>query len=149
MDPELLTWIIIAAAFAVLEAATVAFFAQYFALGAIAAAIVAWQGGGIEWQLVAFTVTGVVLMALTRPILKRRLEAPDFHTNVNRMVGKRGVVTIAIDNDANTGQIRVGSEYWTARWPEQTPGTTIPVDARVEILAIEGVTARVAPIEAP
>lgn len=149
VDPQLLTWIIIAAAFAVLEAATVAFFAQYFAIGAVAGAIVAWQGGDVKWQLLAFAVTAAVLMALTRPFLKRRLESPDYHTNVHGMVGRRGIVTIPIDNDSNTGQIRVGSEYWTARWPEDTPGLTIPVDARVEIVAVEGVTARVKPIQVP
>lgn len=147
MDSELVLWIILIAAFAVLEMATMAFVALYFALGAAAAAVVAWVGGELWLQLVAFAVTGLALMFVTRPLLKRKLESPDIHTNVDRMVGKRGVVTIAIDNDANTGQIRVGTEYWTARWPEDAPGALIPVDGRVEIIAVEGVTARVRPIE--
>lgn len=145
MDPELVLWIILAAAFAVLEIATMAFVALYFAVGSIVAAVVAWLGGGLPAQLLAFAVTGAVLMALTRPLLKRRLESPDMPTNVDRMVGRSGIVTIPIDNDASTGQIRVGTEYWTARWPEDARGGTIPVDARVKIVAVEGVTARVLP----
>ena len=147
MESQLILWIVLAAAFAVLEIATMAFVALYFSVGALVAALIAWGDGPMAVQLVAFAGTGLVLMALTRPILKRKLESPDIPTNVDRMVGKRGIVTIAIDNDANTGQIRVGTEYWTARWPEATPGTTIPVDAKVEIIAVEGVTARVAPLQ--
>jgi membrane protein implicated in regulation of membrane protease activity len=140
-------WIVLAAAFAVLEIATMAFVSLYFAVGAVAAGIVAWADGPLWLQLFAFAATGLILMVITRPLLKRKLEAPSVPTNVDRMVGKRAIVTIAIDNDANTGQIRVGTEYWTARWPEAAPGAVIPVDARVEIVAVEGVTARVAPLE--
>lgn len=148
MDSELVLWIILAATFAVLEIATMAFVSLYFALGSAAAAIVAAFDGGLEWQLLAFAVTGVLLMVATRPLLKRRLESPDVHTNVDRLVGKGGIVTITIDNDLNTGQIRVGTEYWTARWPENEVGAPIPVDTRVEVLAVEGVTARVRPRDA-
>lgn len=143
MDSHLVLWIVLAAAFIALEVATMAFVAIYFALGAIAAAIVAWLDGGLEWQLLAFSVAGIALLALTRGLLKRTLESPDIATNVDRMVGKGGIVTIPIDNDASTGQIRVGTEYWTARWPEDQNGGTIGVDERVTIVAVEGVTARV------
>jgi membrane protein implicated in regulation of membrane protease activity len=146
MESQIILWIVLAAAFAVLELATMAFVSLYFAIGSVAAAVIAWLDGPLWLQLLAFAATGIVLMAITRPFLKRKLEAPDIPTNVSRMVGRRGIVTIAIDNDANTGQIRVGTEYWTARWPEATAGAMIPVDAKVEIVAVEGVTARVVPL---
>ena len=109
----------------------------------MAAGIVAASGLGPTWQLLAFAVTTGVLMLLTRPVLKKRLESPDVLTNVNRMIGKGGIVTIAIDNDMNTGQIRVGTEYWTARLPEGSEAASVPVDAKVRVLSVEGVTARV------
>ncbi len=145
MDSYTILWIILAAGFVAIEVATVAFIALYFALGSVAAAIVAWQDGGLAWQLTAFGVCGIVLMLLTRPVLKRSLESPDVPMNVDRMVGKGGIVTIAIDNELNTGQIRVGTEYWTARTPEDSPGMRIAVDERVTIVAVQGVTARVLP----
>ena len=147
MDDYLVFWIVLFAVFAVLEIVTMAFVSIYFAIGALAAAIVAWLDGDLVWQLLAFSVTGIVLLAATRPVLKRKLESPTIATNVHRLVGKSGIVTIPVDNDANTGQIRVGTEYWTARWPENDRTGTIAVDAKVRILAIEGVTARVEPIE--
>lgn len=145
MEGYVILWIAIAAGFVIIEVVTMAFVAVYFAVGAGVAALVAWLGGGLTWQLLAFAATGVVLMAITRPLLKRKLESPNIPTNVDRMRGKGGIVTIAIDNMANTGQIRVGTEYWTARVAEGLPEQVIPVDARVTVQTVEGATARVLP----
>lgn len=145
MDSYLLLWIILAVGFAVIEISTLAFVALYFCLGSIAAAVVAGMDGELVWQLVAFIATGVVLLALTRPVLKHRLESPDVPMNVDRMVGKGGIVTIPVDNDLNTGQVRVGTEYWTARMPEDSTMGPLAADTRVTIVSVEGVTARVLP----
>lgn len=147
VDPWLITWIVLAALFAVTELATVAFVALYLSLGAAVAAIIAALDGGLPWQLLGFILTGGVLLVLTRPVLKKRLELPDVLTNVHRVIGRTGMVTIPVDNNSNTGQIRIGTEYWTARTPEDVHGATIPVDARVRVLTIEGVTARVEAID--
>lgn len=150
MEAYVILWIAVAAGFIILEVVTMAFVAMYFAVGAAVAALVAWLDLGLAWQLLAFAATGIVLMVLTRPLLKGKLESPDIATNVDRMAGKGGIVTIAIDNDANTGQIRVGTEYWTARLVDGAPEQVIPVDARVTVQSIEGVTARVLPrVESP
>lgn len=150
MEAYVILWIAVAAGFIILEVVTMAFVAMYFAVGAGVAALVAWLDLGLVWQLLAFAATGIVLMALTRPLLKGKLESPDVATNVDRMTGKGGIVTIAIDNDANTGQIRVGTEYWTARLVDGAPEQVIPVDARVTVQTVEGVTARVLPrVESP
>lgn len=145
MESYVILWGAIAAGFVIVEVVSMAFVAIYFAIGAGVAAAVAATDAGLAWQLLAFAATGAVLMALTRPVLKRKLESPDVATNVDRMTGKGGIVTIAIDNDANTGQIRVGTEYWTARAADEQPELVIPVDARVVVQSVEGVTARVLP----
>jgi membrane protein implicated in regulation of membrane protease activity len=145
MEQWEIIWAVAAAFFIVVEVVTVTFVSVYFGVGALAAMVVALAGGSVPWQFVAFAVTGVVLMVLTRPFLKKRLESPDVPTNVNLLVGKGGIVTITIDNDANTGQIRVGTEYWTARLPEELADQVVPVDTRVLVESVEGVTARVRP----
>lgn len=138
-----LVWGAAAAVFVIIEVVTVTFVAVYFAIGAAAATAIALGDGSFGVQLAAFSITGVLLMLATRPLLKKKLESPDIPTNVNRMVGKGGIVTITIDNDANTGQIRVGTEYWTARMVDADADRVVPVDERVVVDAIEGVTARV------
>lgn len=149
MEDWMIIWAVAAAAFVIVEVVTVTFVAIYFAVGAAVAALVAYMGGGFALQLLAFALTGIALMVMTRPVLKRKLEAPDIATNVDRMVGKGGIVTIPIDNDANTGQIRVGTEYWTARVAGDGEGVVLPVDTRVVVQNVEGVTARVLARETP
>jgi membrane protein implicated in regulation of membrane protease activity len=140
-----LVWGAAAALFVLVELATVTFVAIYFAIGSAAAAVVALLGGGVGWQMAAFSATGIALLLLTRPFFKQKLESPDVPTNVNRLIGKGGIVTITIDNDANTGQIRVGTEYWTARMPADDAERVVPVDTRVVVEHVEGVTALVRP----
>jgi membrane protein implicated in regulation of membrane protease activity len=53
-------------------------------------------------------------------------------------------VTIAVDNHANTGQVRVGSEYWTARTPSDD-NPPIAAGTLVVIESVAGVTVRVVP----
>ncbi|MBC7462094.1 MAG: NfeD family protein [Thermoleophilia bacterium] len=149
MDSALLVWIVIVALFAVTEIATTAFVAIYLALGAGGAAAIAAFGGGYGLQFGVFVLVGVLLMVLTRPFIKRKLETPDMPMNVDKVVGKTGIVTIAVDNDSNTGQIRVGTEFWTARRPEETlEGGALAAGSRVRVISVAGVTARVEPIAA-
>ena len=144
METQLIVWIALAAGFAVLELATMAFVAMYFALGSIAAALVAWGDGSLTWQIAAFVLASVVLMLATRPFFKKRLESPDVPTNVYQVIGKSGIITIPIDNHANTGQIRIGTEFWTARLSDSAGADdVVGVDEKVRVLAVEGVTARV------
>lgn len=145
MDSWLIIWIVLAVAFAVTELATMAFVALYFALGAVVAAVVAGMGGNVTWQILAFVVSGVLLLALTRPLLKSRLEGETLLTNVHSVVGKGGYVTIPINNAANTGQIRIGSEFWTARLDAASTVTSLDVETPVTVLRVEGVTAWVTP----
>lgn len=141
-ETAVIIWVVITVALAAVEMLTLAFVALYFALGALAAAVVAGSGGSMEWQLLAFGAVSLVLLGLTRPFLTRRIQHPEIATNVNTLVGKHGIVTLTIDNDASSGQIRVGTEYWTARAAEEA---TAPIaeGERVRVQDVVGVTARV------
>lgn len=137
----LVVWAAIAVAFMVLEMMTMAFVALYVSAGALAALAAALVGGNVVVQVAAFSLFGAVLLVLTRPVIMRRLQKDEIPSNVHWLVGKRGIVTIEIDADAGTGQIRVGTEHWTAA-PTGGDGV-IPVDAKVEVVEVEGVTALV------
>ncbi len=149
MEPDqmIIMWGAIAVAFVVLEITTMAFVALYVAAGSLVALLVAVAGGALPMQIVAFSIAGVALLALTRPIIMRRLQKDEIPTNVHWLVGKRGIVTIEIDADAGTGQIRVGTEHWTAA-PESGSGV-IAVDDKVDVARVEGVTAMVRPLTEP
>lgn len=145
-EQAIVLWVVIFVLAAATEMFTMAFVAMYVGLGAAAAAVAAWLDYGTVGQLVAFGVVGVVLLLATRPFLARRLQHPEIMTNVHVLVGKRGVVTVTVDDTANTGQIRVGTEYWTARHADGMDGAAIPEGGKVEVVEVSGVTARVRPV---
>lgn len=65
-------------------------------------------------------------------------------TNAGRIVGQKGIVTEAVENDQGKGQVNVSGSIWTARSMDQT---VIPKGASVLVDAIEGVKLIVHPIE--
>jgi membrane protein implicated in regulation of membrane protease activity len=140
MDPWLI-WLIIGVVLIVGEIATNAFVLLYFGVGALAASGAAALGADTLVQTLVFGLVSVVLLALTRPLIIKNLRLPDVKSNVHDLVGRTAIVTIAVDNDENTGQVRLGTEFWTAR--AATDGETFPVDTKVSIVDVDGVTALV------
>ena len=126
-------WLIALVIFLVIEAATLGLATIWFAGGAL----VAMCGAGIVIQIVLFLVVSLVLLFFTRPLAVRFLNKDTLKTNVDRVVGMEGVVTEEISNLAGTGKVSLGGNMWTAR--TENEGGTIPVDAVVTVLRVEGV----------
>ena len=103
----------------------------------LVALIAAMCGAGIVIQIVLFLVVSLVLLFFTRPFAVRFLNKDTLKTNVDRVVGMEGVVTEEISNLAGTGKVSIGGNMWTAR--TENEGGTIPVDAVVTVLRVEGV----------
>ena len=120
-----------------LLAATLGLATIWFAGGALVALIAAMCGAGIVIQIVLFLVVSLVLLFFTRPFAVRFLNKDTLKTNVDRVVGMEGVVTEEISNLAGTGKVSIGGNMWTAR--TENEGGTIPVDAVVTVLRVEGV----------
>ena len=130
-------WLIALVVFLVIEAATLGLATIWFAGGARVALIAAMCGAGIVIQIVLFLVVSLVLLFFTRPLAVRFLNKDTLKTNVDRVVGMEGVVTEEISNLAGTGKVSLGGNMWTAR--TENEGGTIPVDAVVTVLRVEGV----------
>ena len=117
-------WIGALVVFVVAEAVTVSLVSIWFALGSLAALIVAFAGGETWLQVLLFAgVSGVVLAAL-RPAAKKWLVTKRRPTNSDRVLGKRCTVTEDIDNILGTGAVYVDGKTWTARSKD---GERIPV----------------------
>jgi len=143
----LVVWIVAALALFGIEATTVSFVALYFGVGALVSALAAALGAGLAVQLLVFSVVSVLSLLSTRRWVSRSLmRVPVVKSNVNSLVGRRGVVTHPITAAAGRGQIRVGTEYWSAR-PYMEGSDDIPAGEDVEILAVEGVSALVLPLD--
>ena len=129
--------------FIVTEAATVNMVSTWFALGALAALIVALLGGEIWLQVLVFITVSAVTLGLLRPIAQKHFTPRLTRTNVDAIVGKTCLCVTAIDNLTSTGQVKIGDVEWTAR---STTGEPIPVGMQVTVDRVEGVKVYVTPV---
>lgn len=137
-------WLVLLVVFLIVEAFTVATVSLWFAGGALAALVVALVSGPVWLQAALFLAVSAVLLACLRPLVRKHFTPKIHSTNVDAVVGKRGYVTVSIDNDAASGTVKLGGMEWTAR---SADGKRIEAGTLVEVCRIEGVKAIVSPAE--
>lgn len=138
-------WLVVALVLIGIEVATLTFVAFYPALGALAAGVVGLFGGGIGIQFAVFAVVTVATLLLTRKPLRRMMHnTPLVASNADTVLGKRAVVIVAIEEGpGQRGQVRVGTEHWSARAEDERP---IAEGVTVEVSRIDGVALVVRPV---
>ncbi len=141
----LAVWLVVALLLVGAELATLAFVALYLAVGAVGAGIASIAGAELPLQILVFAIVSVASLVLTRkPLMRTLRKTPSVLSNAPNMVGKRAVVTVAVDaGPGQRGQVRVGTEFWSARSESENPigeGTT------VEVAGIDGVALVVRPV---
>ena len=87
-------------------------------------------------QRTIFVVLSLSLLILTRPMAVRYRKGSRTKTNADSLIGRTAVVTQAVNNLAQSGEVLIADVSWTAR--SRTEGV-IPEGSVVRICAIEGV----------
>ncbi|HEX9096547.1 MAG TPA: NfeD family protein [Candidatus Dormibacteraeota bacterium] len=134
-------WIIVAVAFAIAEVVTVAFFAVFLSLGALAAAIVSLLGFDLLVQAIVLGVIGVVGIFAARPFLVERLHIGSrrLESGAQSMVGQRAVLTDPILASA-PGHVKIAGELWPAITEDGSPlpvaTPVIVTDLRSTVLVV-------------
>jgi membrane protein implicated in regulation of membrane protease activity len=142
--PAWLIWLAIAAALGTVEMVTLAFAAGLMASAAVAAAVVAGLGGGLEAQALAFAATSFASLAVVLPLARRRVVTQGaYRSGTEALIDGPAVVVTQVD--AMSGTVRIGGEVWSARAYDET--LVIPEGARVSVFEIVGATALVYPRE--
>ncbi len=129
-------WLILLVILVAGEAITVGLTFIWFAVGAVGGLLTAVLGGPIWLQVVVFLLLSALTLVLVRPAAARLLTPGLSPTNADRVLSQIALVTEEIDNIAETGQVKLFGQVWTAR---SENGEVIPVQTRVRILRIEGV----------
>ena len=138
-------WVVLAAVLIVLEIFTAGFFMLPFGVGAgVAAAVAFFEPEAFVWQWAVFIVSSAMLLVVLRRFAQRITHEPPEKVGVDRVLGKTGTVIEELSSDPSRGRVRVGTEEWRARTPEDS---TVPVDAKVIIERIEGTRLIVVPAE--
>ena len=135
-------WILLAVLFAAGEVMSMGFFLAPFAVGALAGALAELAGATAALSVIVFLVTSGLLFGFVRPIARRHLRTPaQLRTGTAALIGQTAMVTQRVDNDAQTGSVKLGGELWTARsWDDDE---VIEAGKRVNVVEIQGATALV------
>lgn len=131
-----LIWFIIAVLLILIEANTFNLVTIWFAIGAIATMFVSIFAHDIIWlQLIVFLATSILMVLTIRNYAVKKLKSQSIKTNVNSLIGKKAMVTEAIEK-FKYGLVKVNGNYWTAK---AETNETIDKGEIVEIIDIRGV----------
>ena len=131
-------WLILAGVFFVIEAFTIGFLVFWFGIGALFAMIVSLFTNNIIIQSAVFIISSTILLFFTRPFINKFSNNTNVQTNAYSILGKKGIVTKTIDPISGKGQIKVGSEVWSAK---SLNNSKLEEGLEVEVVEIEGVKA--------
>lgn len=133
-----LCWLGLMIIFCALEGLTVTLVSLWFAVGAMAALMVSFLFKSLMVQSFVFALVSLVCLCMVRPIAQRMMPAKGKHipTNADRLLGREGIVTEAIDNVNAVGEVKVAGQAWSARSEQDIP---LEKGAKVRVLRIEGV----------
>ena len=137
MEKYMLTfWIVMLIAFVIIEASTAQLLTIWFAVGALAALISQMLGADVWLQWLIFVAVSAVVVAATRPLVKKYARPKIQPTNADRCIGQTAVVTEDIDNISGKGAAKVNGIEWSAR---SETGEIIKAGETVTVVKIDGV----------
>lgn len=128
-------WLILFFVLLVIEIMTINLVSIWFAIGSLVSCIVSLFTKNVNIQILVFAVVSVIVLLIMKPFVKSVRSRKIEPTNLDRIVGKIGVVTDLVKPLEN-GEIKVDGKKWTAVSKKE-----LAVGTRVKILKIDGVKA--------
>lgn len=138
-------WLAVALAFGVGEVSTLAFYALFVVLGALAAAAAAQLGLSLAGQVIVFAAVSVLGVLAARPPLMKYLQGrrgPLVLSGAESMIGEEAPVVDAIIDAHHPGHVRLHGENWPALGDG---GQSIPAGSTVRVTGLKQATLLVAP----
>ncbi|MEZ5426163.1 MAG: NfeD family protein [Pyrinomonadaceae bacterium] len=147
MDLAWVLWVILGIALIIAETFTFGFVLFWFGIGALAAGLAAWLGGGFGLQFLVFAIVSIALTAMSRTIFANYYSHGDadlIKTGVDKLPGQIGTVTTMSKGALNEGAVKVYGSTWTA-FP--VDGSTPLVEGeKVVVERVEGASIYVRPM---
>lgn len=135
-------WTVFAIVMGIGEVFTAGFFLLPFAIGAGAAAILAWFGANVLAQWLVFFGISIFSLAYLRRFIGRQDEIDQPRVGANRWIGSEGVVLEAIDPHSGAGMVRILNEEWRA-----TALSPISTGSRIIVTEVQGARLMVEQLE--
>lgn len=128
-------WFIAIFVFVLIEVFTASLVTIWFVGGAIVAWLLSIIHIGPIAQIIVFFGVSIALLIYTRPILENLMKYKKIPTNLDTLIGAKGIVTDSI-TEYHVGEVKVEGKYWSAK---SITGDSIDVGEEVEIMKIDGV----------
>lgn len=138
-------WLIAAGIFFIAEIMTVGFMIFWLGIAALVVTVISLFVDNIFIQMAIFVVLSAILLLLTKPFIDKFVTKKDdkVATNAFSIIGKEAKVIKKTDSVTKLGQIKVGTETWTAK---DTNDGVLEEGEIVKIDSIDGVKAIVSKI---
>lgn len=117
----------------IIELMTVNLTTIWFVVSGLVALCISFINNNFALQFGVFVILGIVLLITTRPFLQRFLCYKKEKTNVDRIIGMKGIVTEEIRKNT-VGEVKVDGKKWSAQANHK-----IKVGSTVRVLSIDGV----------
>lgn len=130
-------WLIFFIILVIIELITVNLVTIWFALGALITSLVSLYTTDTVILLAFFVITSLLLLILTKPVVKKLKVKNVVATNLDQVIGKTGIVSVPIEKD-KIGEVKVLGKTWSAYSDKE-----ISKDKKVKILSISGVKLKV------
>lgn len=137
MVEVVIIWTVLLVVLVAIEVATMGLTTIWFAAGALVATIAAACNAPLFIQIALFLIVSVLMLVFTRPVAVKYFNKDRVRTNVESLVGQKGIVTGEINNLKGCGQVTLNGMEWTARSVLQ--GCVIPEGSVVVVKEIHGV----------
>ena len=134
-------WLAIIILLIIVEAMSVNLTTIWFVVSGLVALLLSFLVGNFIIEFAVFTILGLILLITTRPILTKMLKQHRESTNLDRVIGMKGIVTEEIKK-LSTGEVKVDGKRWTAYADNK-----ISVQSTVEVLEINGVKLKVKEVD--
>ena len=129
-------WISVVIVLSILELVTTQLVSIWFVIAGIVTLIVSLFIDSIPLQIAIFVVLTVLLLIVTKPLVKKIMDFKKVSTNSDKNIGRKAFVTTEINTQTETGEVKIDSMLWLAR---SVDDTVIPQNSEVIIESIKGV----------
>lgn len=125
-------WLIVVVLLTLAELMTVNLTTIWFVISGLVTIGLSFITSNFMIQFGVFVSLGIVLLIVTKPLIKKFMASKDVKTNFDRIIGMTGIVVKDI-SDMHNGEVKVDGKIWTSISDE-----TLKVNEKVEILEING-----------
>ena len=133
-------WLVLAAAFAVIEVAAPAMVCIWLAAAALGTAVIVWMAPGIAWehQALIFAALAIASVAIGR-LAFTRVQGPSSKLRLNRRAETHLGRTFTLDRPIvdGRGRLKVDDTVWLIEGPD------LPVGTRVQVISVDNTLLRV------